>query len=64
MAIRDSAGSGALQGSLVTTNELLSGVLQQLPENNAQRLDEVASEVRALGARLDRVVGLLQAHSQ
>lgn len=64
MAIRDLAGTGALQDSLATTNELLAGVLQQLQETNAQRLDEVASGVRALGERLDRVVELLQAQSQ
>ena len=64
MAIRDLAGTGALQDSLATTNELLAGVLDELKETNAQRLDEVAAEVRALGARLDRVVELLQAQIQ
>ena len=64
MAIRDLAGTGALQHSLATTNELLAGVLEELRQTNSQRLDEVASEVRALGQRLDRVVELLQAQSQ
>lgn len=64
MAIRDLAGTGALQDSLATTNEHLEAVLGQLQETNSQRLGEVATEVRQLGQKLDRVIELLEAQSQ
>ena len=56
MAIRDLAGTGALQESLATTNELLAAVLEQLQETNAQRLEAVAAELRGLGEKVDRLV--------
>lgn len=64
MAIRDLAGTGALQDSLATTNEHLEGVLDQLRRTNDERLGEVAAEVRRLGDKLDRVIELLEAQSQ
>ena len=64
MAIRDLAGTGALQESLATTNDHLEAVLGQLQETNSQRLGEVATEVRQLGQKLDRVIELLEAQSQ
>ena len=63
MAIRDLAGTGALQDSLATTNEHLEAVLGQLQETNSQRLGEVSTEVRQLGQKLDRVIELLEAQS-
>ena len=64
MAIRDLAGTGALQDALtttndhlVTTNTHLHAVLGELQETNAQRLDLVATELRALNDKLDRMLG-------
>ena len=59
MAIRDLAGTGALQEALQTTNTLLAAVLVELQETNGQRLQVVADEVRSLNDKLDRLL-LLQ----
>ncbi len=56
MAIRDLAGTGALQESLATTNEHLAAVLAELQETNQQRLDAVVAELRTVSATLDRLV--------
>jgi hypothetical protein len=46
--LKDLSGVGALQDSLATTNELLAAVLAELKETNSQRLESIASELRAL----------------
>ena len=56
MAIRDLAGTGALQDALVTTNTHLAAVLAELQETNRQRLDQVAGELSSLNAKLDRLL--------
>lgn len=63
MAIRDLAGTGALQDALtttnthlVTTNTHLADVLSELQETNGQRLERVADELHSLNAKLDRLL--------
>ena len=61
MAIRDLAGTGALQESLATTNDHLEAVLGQLQETNADRLAEVVAELRSLNAKVERLIEVVQA---
>lgn len=63
MAIRDLAGTGALQDALTTTNSSLeitnthlAAVLGELQETNGQRLELVASELQSLNAKLDELL--------
>ena len=56
MAIRDLAGTGALQDALTTTNTHLAAVLAELQKTNEQRLDQVAGELSSLNAKLDRLL--------
>jgi hypothetical protein len=81
MAIRDLAGTGALQDALGTTNthleavldELqtslgatnthLEGVLGELRQTNGTRLDTVASELRSVNGKLDRLIELMAAQA-
>lgn len=63
MAIRDLAGTGALQDALtttnthlVTTNTHLFAVLGELQETNGQRLELVATELRSLNEKLERLL--------
>ena len=56
MAIRDLAGTGALQDALATTNELLTAVLEELRETNSTRLQDVSAELREVSAKLDQLV--------
>ena len=49
------SGVGALQSALVTTNELLAAVLDELKETNSQRLDEIAKEMRSLNEKVGRL---------
>jgi hypothetical protein len=56
MAIRDLAGTGALQDALTTTNTHLAAVLGELQETNGQRLELVAGELHSLNDKLDRLL--------
>ncbi len=56
MAIRDLAGTGALNEALATTNTHLAAVLTELQETNSQRLEEVAGELRNLNEKLDKLL--------
>jgi len=56
VAIRDLAGTGALQDALITTNTHLAAVLAELQETNRTRLEDVAAELRDLNAKLDRLL--------
>ena len=53
MAIRDLAGTGALQEALVTTNTHLAAVLSELRKTNDEALNET-------NTRLGAVLGQLQ----
>ena len=53
--LKDMSGVGALQSALVTTNELLAAVLDELKETNSQRLDEIAKEMRSLNEKVGRL---------
>ena len=61
MAIRDLAGTGALQDALTTTNTHLASVLAELQETNGQRLELVASELRSLNDKLDQLLQRMDA---
>ena len=56
MAIRDLAGTGALQEALTTTNEHLSAVLAELRKTNDDRLSEVSTQLLALNEKVDRLI--------
>ena len=56
MAIRDLAGTGALQEALTTTNTHLAAVLQELKETNGQRLELVAQELARVNEKLDQLL--------
>ena len=56
MAIRDLAGTGALQDALTTTNTHLAAVLGELQETNGQRLELVAGELQQLNGKLDKLL--------
>jgi hypothetical protein len=60
MALRDLAGLGALQDALGETNTHLVAVLNELRETNAQRLDQIATELRDLNSKIDRLVIALE----
>jgi ubiquinone biosynthesis protein UbiJ len=67
MAIRDLAGTGALQDALTTTNDQLgttnthlAAVLGQLQETNGQRLELLATELHSLNEKVDRLVARLE----
>ena len=53
MAIRDLAGTGALQDALLETNTLLAGVLKELQQTNGQRLELIATELARLNDKVD-----------
>jgi len=48
-------GIGALREALDTTNELLASVLEELRRTNGAALKEIAEEVRAQRAALERM---------
>ena len=56
MAIKDLAGTGALQATLVTTNEHLAAVLAELRKTNDDRLREVSEHLEALNQKVDRLL--------
>jgi chromosome segregation ATPase len=74
MAIRDLAGTGALQDALSTTNSQLgdtnsqlattnthlAAVLSELQETNGQRLELLATELHSLNDKVDRLLERLQ----
>jgi hypothetical protein len=49
------SGVGALQEALTTTNALLTAVLAELKETNAERLDEIAEELRSLNEKVGKL---------
>lgn len=56
MAIRDLAGTGALQEALTITNQHLEAVLAELKRTNDDRLREISEQLQALNERVDRLV--------
>lgn len=56
MAIRDLAGTGALQEALTTTNEHLALVLAELQKTNEERLADVSAQLRSLNEKVDQLV--------
>lgn len=56
MAIRDLAGTGALQEALTTTNEHLAQVLAELQKTNEDRLADVSEQLRSLNEKVDRLI--------
>jgi hypothetical protein len=56
VAIRDLAGTGALQESLATTNAHLAEVLHELRTLNDARLEAVVGELHSLNAKVDRLL--------
>lgn len=56
MAIRDLAGTGALQEALTTTNEHLALVLAELQKTNEDRLAEVSAQLQSLNEKVDRLI--------
>ena len=56
MAIKDLAGTGALQTALATTNEHLAAVLAELQRTNDDRLREVSEHLEALNRKVDRLL--------
>jgi chromosome condensin MukBEF complex kleisin-like MukF subunit len=56
VAIRDLAGTGALQDTLGTTNTHLEAVLRELQELNNERLQAVVDELRTLTTKVDRLI--------
>ena len=56
MAIRDLAGTGALQEALTTTNEHLALVLVELQKTNEDRLADVSAQLRSLNEKVDRLI--------
>lgn len=57
MAIRDLAGTGALQEALTTTNEHLAAVLTELQRTNDERLRQIAEQLQVLNDRVEQLVG-------
>jgi hypothetical protein len=53
--LKDLSGVGAIESALATTNALLADVLAELKETNSQRLDEIASELRALNEKVGKI---------
>ena len=49
------SGIGAVQEALTTTNQLLSEVLAELKETNAQRLAVLETQLTALNAAVDKL---------
>jgi hypothetical protein len=56
MAIRDLAGTGALQEALTTTNEHLEAVLAELRRTNDERLRDISEQMQMLNDRVDQLV--------
>jgi len=56
MAIRDLAGTGALQDSLATTNSHLVAVLEELQQTNRHLLEDVAAGLRTLNLTLEELL--------
>ncbi len=56
MAIKDLAGTGALQAALATTNEHLAAVLAELQKTNDEKLREVSEQLSALNAKVERLL--------
>ena len=49
------SGIGAVQEALTTTNKLLSEVLAELKETNAQRLAALETQLSALNAAVEKL---------
>ena len=60
MAIRDLAGTGALQEALGTTNEHLAGVLSELQRINDERLLEISAQLSALNDKIEQFLSSAQ----
>lgn len=56
MAIKDLAGTGALQAALSTTNEHLAAVLAELQKTNDEKLHEMTKQLDALNQKVERLV--------
>ena len=56
MAIKDLAGTGALQAALATTNEHLAAVLAELQRTNEDKLRELSAHLQALNEKVDRLL--------
>jgi ubiquinone biosynthesis protein UbiJ len=56
VAIRDLAGTGALQEALTTTNEHLAAVLAELQRTNDERLRDVTEQLSRLNGKVDELV--------
>ena len=56
VAIKDLAGTGALQAALTTTNEHLAAVLAELQKTNEEKLHEVSEQLHALNQKVERLL--------
>lgn len=56
MAIKDLAGTGALQAALTTTNEHLAAVLAELQKTNEEKLRAVSEQLSALNEKVERLL--------
>ena len=56
MAIKDLAGTGALQAALSTTNEHLAAVLAELQKTNEEKLHDLSEQLHALNEKVERLL--------
>ena len=56
MAIKDLAGTGALQAALSTTNELLAAVLAELQKTNQEKLHGLSEQLHVLNQKVERLL--------